>query len=391
MKKLTTYTYIIYTFLMCFTVTAFSQNQTAFQNFGNVQMHANANVGFHTHLVNEGTFDKNLGFTGFYSTTEVLTVSGTNRPVFHNIEIDVVNNLELQVSMGITNELQFLFGKVITPRDQLEVNLDFINHDFYIGEGNTTHVDGYATVTGFDGFVFPIGDTDRLRPMIIPNRNVNTILQGAYFDEDPNLPTYFSDDFNTTVKEFKVETVSTYEFWDLNGTSATKITLTWDSLSNVNLIAPDISQITVVGWNITNNRWEDLGNINMTGDANSGTVTSIDFIPNNYEIITLGSIGAVTNNYNISPNGDDATEFLDFEELDQPGITHNELVIFNRWGNIVYSKKDYNNRDFIGISNGRATIAKESKLPAGTYFYELKYGETENLNEFKTGWVYINR
>ena len=57
----------------------------------------------------------------------------------------------------------------------------------------------------------------------------------------------------------------------------------------------------------------------------------------------------------------------------------------------MYSKKDYNNRDFIGISNGRATIAKESKLPAGTYFYELKYGETERLTEFKTGWVYISR
>ena len=351
-------------------------------------MHTNANIGFHTNLVNNGTFENNLGLTGFYSATDILTVSGNNRPVFNNVEVDVVNNLELYISMGVTNELLFLTGKVITPRDQITIALDFIDHDLYAGETNSAHVDGYATVTSFDEFVFPIGDENRLRPMISPTQNVHTFLRGAYFYEDPNLPTTFNDDFTTTQKEFKIETVSTYEFWDLNGDTSTQITLTWDSLSNLQFISPNLRMVTVVGWNIANNQWEDLGNTAITGNMEIGTVTSKPFIPNQYEIITIGSVGKQPNNYNISPNGDGDTDTLVFDELQE--FSYSELTIFNRWGTEVYHKKNYNDT-FDGTSEGRVTVAKKTKLPAGTYFYELKYGQTERLNEFKTGWVYISR
>lgn len=379
-------------FFILFHTIVFSQ--TAFHNFGNVQMHTDAEIGFHTHLVNDGTFDENLGFTGFYSSNEILTVSGANRAIFNNVEVDVINNLELFTAMGVSTDLLFMNGKVITPRNDLDVSLDFINYDVYAGESDLRHVDGYATVTDTAEFIFPIGDDDRLRPMITPFQSQEVFLKGAYFYEDPNTPNTFSTNFVTTDKEFEISNVSTYEFWDLNGTTETSVTLTWDNFSNINLISPDLNSLIVVGWNITTNRWENLGNTNMTGDFTDGTISSISFIPNQYQIITFGSLGEENlgeetfgNNYNISPNGDEIGDTLVFEELEEYPLSN--LVIFNRWGNIVFQRENYEN-DFEGISDGRATIQKQKKLPVGTYFYVLTFGETA-LSQTKKGWVYINR
>ena len=371
----------------------FSQTDTAFYNHNGstIKMYEGAEIGFHTHLVNDGTFDaNNLGFVGFYNDDEILTVSGNNRAVFNDVEINVINNLVLRTSMGVTNDLEFTEGKVITPRDTITTSLDFINYNIYAGEDDLHHVDGYASITGNQAFSFPIGDGDginsRHRPMSITARSENSTFDGAYFYENPDVPTTFST-FDTTVKQFEVETVSTYEFWDLNGTTETSVTLTWDTLSNINLISPDINSLIVVGWNVSQNRWESLGNIRMTGDFDTGTITSIPFIPNQYEIITLGTLGEIHNNYNISPNGDGYGDTLVIAELEEYPVS--KIVIFNRWGNVVYSRENYEN-DFNGISEGRATLNKDNELPVGTYFYELHYGKTQ-LDKFKNGWVYINR
>jgi len=372
-------------FLLLHTVT-YSQN--AFHNFGDVQIHNDGRVGFHTHLVNDGVSDNNSGITGFFSTTETLTVSGSNRAIFNDVEIDVLNNLELFTSMGVSSDLLFLDGKVITPRNDLGVSLDFINHDVYAGEDDLRHVDGYTTLRGNEEFIFPIGDDNRLRPMIIPSQNQTNFYQGAYFFEDPNTPSTFASSFTTSDKLLEINNVSTYEFWDFNGTTETNITLTWDALSNINLISPNINSLIIVGWNIERDRWENLGNINRTGDFNSGTISSVSFIPNNYEIITLGSLdNDISNNFYISPNGDNIGDNLVFEELAEYPLS--KLVIFNRWGNIVFSADNYQN-DFEGISNGRATILEKRALPVGTYFYHLTFGKNE-LSEEKNGWVFISR
>jgi len=350
-------------------------------------MHSGAEIGFHTHLVNDGDFDDNLGFTGFYSSDEILTVSGNNRAIFNNVEIDVINNLELYTAMGISTDLIFMNGKVITDKTNLDISLDFINYDVYAGEADLRHVDGYATITSNQEFIFPIGDDNRLRPMISPSQNQNILLKGAYFYEDPNSPNTFSTNFITTEKIYEVDNVSIYEFWDLNGTTETSITLTWDNLSNISLISPNLTSLIVVGWNSDKNRWENLGNTNITGNLDAGTITSISFIPNQYEAITFGSLGRISNNYYISPNGDEKNETLVFEELNEN--SKSKLTIFNRWGNLVYSRENYEN-NFDGSSEGRATIQKHKKLPVGTYFYELQYGENQ-LNRYKKGWVYITR
>ena len=77
----------------------------------------------------------------------------------------------------------------------------------------------------------------------------------------------------------------------------------------------------------------------------------------------------------ISPNGDGKND-----EFDLSGFNVSKLVIYNRYGQEVYSKGSYTNEWHGQGSNG-------DELPTGTYFYMIERTTGQN----HTGWVYINR
>ncbi len=113
---------------------------------------------------------------------------------------------------------------------------------------------------------------------------------------------------------------------------------------------------------------------------------------NNYKeavvtIVVSNEIPLVFHN-GISVNGDGKNDGFVIE-----GIEHypdNVLRIFNRWGVLVYEKERYGNSDpFVGISNGRATVSKDTKLPQGTYYYLLEYTDLKGNRQEKTGWLYL--
>ena len=86
-----------------------------------------------------------------------------------------------------------------------------------------------------------------------------------------------------------------------------------------------------------------------------------------------------------SPNGDGVNDFFKIDCISRyPG---NVLQVYNRWGNIVYEKRSYNN-DWDGTPNGRAIVQQEDQLPVGTYYYVLDLGDGSKP---KTDWLYINR
>lgn len=384
--------------ILFFSVNLTIYSQTALQNNGNLQLHNNAQIGFHTNLINEGTItnDNNYNsFAGFYSNNQTLTVSGTNRPVFYNVDIVTTNSyLQLKTSLAVTNDLNFVEGKVLTDKNDTSISLDFIAHDFYGGQNDNRHVDGYASVENYnDEFSFPIGDDDRLREMILPKQTANNLYKGAYFFEDPNIPTTFTNVFDTDKKEASIKTISNQEFWDLDGNTQTTITLTWDAQSNIPFMAKDLKNLRVVGWNKTTNEWEDLGNTQVTGNEDKGKITSNLFLPDAYEVITIGAIESIDEetpcnaNYLISPNGDGIGDSLTIDCL-KNYPNKSELSVYNRWGILVFKAKNYKD-NWQGISNGRSTIAAKDGLPVGTYFYILKYGKS--LNQTLKGWVYINR
>jgi gliding motility-associated-like protein len=84
-----------------------------------------------------------------------------------------------------------------------------------------------------------------------------------------------------------------------------------------------------------------------------------------------------------TPNNDGYNEKFVIDNLEH--YPDNHLVIFNRWGNKVYEKTNYEN-DWEGNSNVKYKIG-DKPLPVGVYYYVLKYAN----NRIKQGGVYLER
>lgn len=92
----------------------------------------------------------------------------------------------------------------------------------------------------------------------------------------------------------------------------------------------------------------------------------------------------------ITPNGDGIHDVLTIRGLDK--FPNNRIRIYNRWGILVFSTKAYGiqNNYFDGTSEGRVTVDRDHKLPVGTYFYILEYGNEKGTKK-TSGYIYINR
>ena len=93
----------------------------------------------------------------------------------------------------------------------------------------------------------------------------------------------------------------------------------------------------------------------------------------------------------VTPNGDGAYDVLTIENIEN--FPNNSVRIYNRWGVLVFSTRAYNTQGntFDGTSEGRATVARDNKLPTGTYFYILEYETTDGVMRQQTGYLYLNR
>jgi gliding motility-associated-like protein len=77
----------------------------------------------------------------------------------------------------------------------------------------------------------------------------------------------------------------------------------------------------------------------------------------------------------ISPNNDGLNDSFDLSAFDVK-----QLSIYNRYGQQVYSRNNYN-------SEWHGQADNDNELPTGTYYYFVEQGSGEQ----KTGWVYVNR
>ncbi|SHJ66454.1 gliding motility-associated C-terminal domain-containing protein, partial [Aquimarina spongiae] len=122
--------------------------------------------------------------------------------------------------------------------------------------------------------------------------------------------------------------------------------------------------------------------------VNIASLISLDQVDansdNDEDQVTIDTICLTVFN-EFSPNNDGVNDTFVIDCIDR--FPNNKLIIYNRWGNIVYQKEGYDN-SFDGTSNGRAVLYTEEKLPVGTYYYILDLG---NGSPTRAGWLYINR
>lgn len=125
--------------------------------------------------------------------------------------------------------------------------------------------------------------------------------------------------------------------------------------------------------------------IGAIGDANAGCYSNPPFTVNitqkNCDTLTEDkiTINAFTPNGSIEEN----TIFNINLDYIKYGLS-NVVTIYNRWGDVIYKIKDYDNME--NVWNGDNQSGES--MPEGTYFYVV---EVPSKNFSTSGWVYLDR
>ncbi|MEY3248564.1 MAG: hypothetical protein RL742_607, partial [Bacteroidota bacterium] len=225
----------------------------------------------------------------FNNHVAATTINGANPIRMYAATID--RNIQLDNEWQIINVFTFTSGVVTTDRMDPTHFLHFRAGSSVIGQDADSHVNGYAAWSGAGPFTLPVGDGAKQMPVAVSG-DCNSVFKAAYFSGDPGLATLPAGaPFSTASKPAGVK-VSQKEYWDINGATATPITLTFDADSDLDQIATDISQVVILGWD--GMAWVNLGQSTVAGTlADGGTVACAAVVPDDYSAFTLGAESVV--------------------------------------------------------------------------------------------------
>lgn len=177
------------------------------------------------------------------------------------------------------------------------------------GADDANYVDGYVRRYGIDPvpFIFPVGDNGNYAPFAAQADGVT----GAYFYADPSIaitsklgdgnydPLPAGAPFSTAsmlTEGTGLDKVSISEYWDIDGTNPTKITLSWDNHSNLASMTDNVDKLTIVGWDGT--QWVPIASsfdptalLGGTSTLTSGSITTnAAIVPGTYTVYTIGAL-----------------------------------------------------------------------------------------------------
>jgi hypothetical protein len=187
----------------------------------------------------------------------------------------------------------------------------FLQGASWLNASDNAFIDGYATTYGTGAFTFPIGDNGKYRPAAVSASTTAAPASAAYYGADPTtaittalqggneiaLPT--GAPFAISVKATGILSVTNKEYWDIKGTTAAKISLTWDATSAIStLTSATLTKLTIVGWSGT--QWVRIPSTvdatSIIGGVSSLTAGSITtdaaITPNTYTVYSFAAFAA---------------------------------------------------------------------------------------------------
>ncbi len=220
---------------------------------------------------------------------DLVTDNATNTAIPSGTQINLASgagDIQVEQEVRVSHEHSFQNGVVWTPRDLWQhAYVHYEDSAYYTGAASNNssgpHIDGYAAHTGQGDFIFPIGDGSSTR-MAGVTAAAPGIYKAAYFSQNAQLGTTGISGTSATSSPMAspILAVSTQEFWDIDGTGTTKITLSSDNstggysdwaLDFASTYNDASQEIGITGWD----DWEYLGSGSATNDIyNTGFHTS---------------------------------------------------------------------------------------------------------------------
>jgi len=330
-----------------------------------------------------------LSFMNFVGSSQQI-VQGTGFTNVFDLKIDnptAADAIELDQNITINGEADFTDG-IVGADDAINGLMIFTQNGSAVNMSDQSYVDGRVQKIGSTTFDFPIGDSNGTlfkyrRASIGAPTDAADAFTARYFLEDSNAM------YDHGSRDFDVTLIDNAEYWVIShdvGTSKPTITLTLDDDTTPANILATPNAITIVRWNGT--LW-----VNEGGVYNPST-KEIATTPSDYGVFTLGHKletepqADVYNVITLKEDGLNDSWVIPILDL----YSDNEVQLFNRWGVLVYEQEDYVNNSakaFMGYSDGRVTLAREERLPTGTYYYSIKYVDSNNVSQEIGGWLFI--
>jgi len=93
----------------------------------------------------------------------------------------------------------------------------------------------------------------------------------------------------------------------------------------------------------------------------------------------------------MSANGDDKNDYFHIVGIEN--YTDNQVTIYNRNGEKVFTISHYDNRQrvFKGVVEGEVSLSNTAHLPQDTYFYLIEYYDENRQLQRQIGWLYLKR
>lgn len=261
-------------------------------------------------------------------------------------------------------------------------------------------VDGYVKATGNNRFVFPVSDNSVFRPFAATADGTT----GAYFSANPAVgvttshkggnypPLPAGAPFSATSKDANIGKVSAREYWDINGTTATKITLSWHLESAMSSFAPggNMNKVYIIGWN--GSKWVKIPStvdpVSVFGNnsfISAGSMTTnAAIIPNTYLAYTFGADLSATRE--MAPGADstlvaaDGTEIMkpdnsspnEVETAVYPNPVRERIFVRNSQKIKRVSVWDLNGKRILSVKGAYENGIDVNSVPAGMYVVDVE-------------------
>ena len=189
-----------------------------------------------------------------------------------------------------TGEFSFgAFASTSTKKEDPKGVLSIASGAAIASGTSSQFVNGWVNTKGTGTFTFPVGvasPTNYYAPIQATPVSGSPGVSTAYFRADASL----IGDLDETLTS-----ISLHEYWKIIGSNAT-ISLTWNAASAVPVTQNQLANITIAGFNISNNKWEAISSmVNVTSvlggasSVTSGSVTSsTTIILANYSAFSIG-------------------------------------------------------------------------------------------------------
>ncbi|PIF70467.1 gliding motility-associated C-terminal domain-containing protein [Flavobacterium sp. 2] len=177
---------------------------------------------------------------------------------------------------------------------------------------------------------------------------------------------------------------------DLNSNGNLDLSEKWLYRSNYSITVSDLAKGQVMNQAVAkaigpptpvDPKGKDVSDLS---DKSSPTVED-----NNPTIIDIKGCQVIAHNA-ISPNGDNKNDLFTIDGIEC--YPQNTVEIYNRWGVLVFDTDGYDNEKnaFNGYSNGRVVIKQSAGLPTGTYYYIIKYLDSDSKEQSSAGYLFLS-